>query len=312
MAQFVNLPASKAPPVPAARSLTIAAWAIMLFASLLPTTVVKEIFGGDAAWLFWARVGTLAVLAGVSFVLPLLRSLRSFMILLAAIYVIEMGVSRAAQLPFWQSLFGGDNLSFTTSMLGTQLERLVVALLMIVVLLLLGFTRRQFFLVKGDLRAPVDPVRLRGFPNQDTWMRFGFQWAIYITLGTLAFLFIAGRPSGSALLQALPILPMVLLFAAMNAFSEEMTYRSALLAPLEGVVGPRQALYMTALFFGIGHFYGVPYGIIGMVLASFLGWMLGKAMLETRGFFWAWFIHFLQDVAIFSFMAVGSIVAGGG
>jgi hypothetical protein len=69
---------------------------------MLPTIVVKEIFGGDAAWLFWARVGTLAVLAGVSFVLPLLRPLRSFMILLAAIYVIEMGVSRAAQLPFWQ------------------------------------------------------------------------------------------------------------------------------------------------------------------------------------------------------------------
>jgi hypothetical protein len=42
MAQFVNQPVSKAPPVPAARSLTIAAWAIMLFASLLPTIVVKK------------------------------------------------------------------------------------------------------------------------------------------------------------------------------------------------------------------------------------------------------------------------------
>jgi membrane protease YdiL (CAAX protease family) len=297
---------------PSTRSLTIAAWSITLFASLLPTIVVAEIIGAATGWLFWARVGVLAGMVVLSFVIPLLRPLRSFMILLAAIYLLEMAASRATALPFWQAIFGGDNVSFTTNMFGIQIKRVVVALLMIGVLLLLGFSRKQFFLVRGDLRAPVDPVRLRGFPNQDTWMRFGFQWAIYITLGTLAFLFIAGRPSGSALLQALPILPMVLLFAAMNAFSEEMTYRSALLAPLEGVVGPRQALYMTALFFGIGHFYGVPYGIIGMVLASFLGWMLGKAMLETRGFFWAWFIHFLQDVAIFSFMAVGSIVAGGG
>jgi len=248
----------------------------------------------------------------LSFFLSLLRPLRNFVILLGAIYIIEWSISQAAQFPFWQAVFGGENVPFTTDMMGIQLQRLVVALLMIGVLLLLGYTRKQFFLVKGDLRAPVEPVRLPGFPNQDNWMRFGRMWAVFITVGTLAFLFIAGRPSGSALLQAVPILPAVLLFAAMNAFSEEMTYRSALLAPLEGVVGPRQALYMTALFFGIGHFYGVPYGVMGVVLASFLGWMLGKAMLETRGFFWAWFIHFLQDVAIFSFMAVGSIIAGGG
>jgi len=52
---------------------------------------------------------------------------------------------------------------------------------------------------------------------------------------------------------------------------------------------------------------GVPYGVIGVTMATFLGWLSGKAMLETRGFFWAWFIHVVQDVLIFSFMAAGSI-----
>lgn len=47
-------------------------------------------------------------------------------------------------------------------------------------------------------------------------------------------------------------------------------------------------------------------------MAGSLGWMLGMAMLETRGFFWAWIIHFIQDVLIFSFTAVGSITPGGG
>jgi CAAX protease family protein len=56
----------------------------------------------------------------------------------------------------------------------------------------------------------------------------------------------------------------------------------------------------------------VPYGIVGVVMAGFLGWFLAKAMVETRGFFWPWFIHFCQDVAIFTFMAAGSIVPGGG
>ncbi|MBN2550271.1 MAG: CPBP family intramembrane metalloprotease [Anaerolineales bacterium] len=68
---------------------------------------------------------------------------------------------------------------------------------------------------------------------------------------------------------------------------------------------------MLAAFFGIFHFYGVPYGVVGVLLAAFLGWLLGKTMLETRGLFWAWFIHFLQDVWIFVFMAIGSITPGG-
>jgi hypothetical protein len=71
------------------------------------------------------------------------------------------------------------------------------------------------------------------------------------------------------------------------------------------------ALWNAALFFGIGHYFGVPYGVIGVVMATFLGWILGKAMLETRGLFWSWSIHFVQDVLIFSFMAAGSIAAGG-
>jgi hypothetical protein len=34
-------------------------------------------------------------------------------------------------------------------------------------------------------------------------------------------------------------------------------------------------------------------------------------MLETKGFFWSWAIHFVMDVLIFSPMAVGSIAPGG-
>lgn len=34
-----------------------------------------------------------------------------------------------------------------------------------------------------------------------------------------------------------------------------------------------------------------------------MGWILGKAILETRGLFWAWCIHLLSDVVIFTFIA---------
>lgn len=197
-------------------------------------------------------------------------------------------------------------------MLGIQLQRLAVTLVVLAALLLMGYRRRQFFLVRGQLDAPIEPVRWLGYNKPEPWTRFGVQWAIFITLGTLVFLIIGGRPAPAAFLAVLPLLPMVLLLATMNAFSEELTYRASLLGVLDGVIQPRQALFLTAVFFGLAHYYGVPYGILGVVMSTFLGWMLGKAMLETRGFFWAWFIHFWQDVAIFSFMAIGAVSAGGG
>ncbi|HKL12543.1 MAG TPA: CPBP family glutamic-type intramembrane protease, partial [Halanaerobiales bacterium] len=72
-----------------------------------------------------------------------------------------------------------------------------------------------------------------------------------------------------------------------------------------------QSLYLTSLFFGIAHFYGVPYGVVGVIMATFLGYIIGKSMLETRGFFWAFIIHMILDILIFSFMALNMITPGG-
>jgi uncharacterized protein len=39
-------------------------------------------------------------------------------------------------------------------------------------------------------------------------------------------------------------------------------------------------------------------------MTGFLAWLLGKSMLETKGLFWAWFIHFLPDAVIFFSYAI--------
>jgi membrane protease YdiL (CAAX protease family) len=293
------------------RSKIVLAWAVMLCVSVLPNALLHELAGGAPAWLKWAKIGLLAALAAATLVASTLRPLRRYFLILLAIFAGEGLVSRLAGTPFWQVWFGGEGASFAASMLGTQLGRLLVSLLVIGVLLALGYRRADFFLVRGRLDAPIKPVPWLGFPKPAPWTYFGGQWAVYIGLGLLGFLLVAGRPSWPSFVRAAPLFPAVLLFAAMNAFSEEMTYRASLLAGLEPALGPRQALWNTALFFGLGHYFGVPYGVAGALMATFLGWILGKAMLETRGFFWAWLIHFVQDVLIFSFMAAGSIAPGG-
>ena len=59
------------------------------------------------------------------------------------------------------------------------------------------------------------------------------------------------------------------------------------------------------MLFGIAHWlYGSPSGLAGFLMTGFLAWVMGKAMLETRGLAWPWLIHFLPDVVIFAGYAV--------
>jgi len=97
----------------------------------------------------------------------------------------------------------------------------------------------------------------------------------------------------------------------MNSFYEEISYRAALLAPIHRILGKTHSALLAAAFFGIGHFYGVPYGLLGVAFTGFFGWILARSMLETKGLFWPWFIHMIADTVIFSFMAIGAVQLGG-
>jgi len=297
---------------PRAHKITLVlAWATILIGSLFKI-IAQEIFRLTVS----DNLNLLVVLSitligfALSFLWSPARPLRPFYILFIVLFGTQWFVyTRLDRLSFYQEWL--NHPSFSVSMLAEQSLNLIVTLAMIIALFLLRGSRQRFFLQVGDTAAPAEPVGWLGMKPGETWKRHGRIFAFFISLGTLAFLVIAGRPSLDGISRALPFLPAILLAATLNAFNEEMTYKASFLAVLEDVVGKRQALYLMAALFGIFHFYGVPYGVIGVVMATFLGWLLGKSMLETRGLFWAWFIHFLQDVLIFIFLAIGLVTAGG-
>lgn len=290
----------------------LAAWSLMLLVSLLPDILLNEWLGLSISWLFWGKLAVLAAGLGLSLVWDSLRRLRLFLVALLALQALEYGRALLMETGRWQLWFGGGNSPFAQFMLGNQLLRVSVALAMIGVLLILGFRPAAAYLKRGRLNAPVQPIRFLGIKaGEIRWSRFGWMSALAIGSGTLLFLVMGGGAPAGFLSRLLPFLPAILLFATMNAFAEEVSYRAALLAPLRGALGERDAILLTAVFFGVAHFYGVPYGPLGVVMATILGWLLGKSMVETEGFFWPWFIHFVQDVLIFSFIAVGSVVPGG-
>jgi membrane protease YdiL (CAAX protease family) len=301
--------------------LLVVAWGVMLLVSFLPVIILQEML--HISTLYPTRVmvslAFLGVMLLLTFIWHVIRPLREYFIIFIILFAAE---------GFFYGLVGNlpaidpymETKAFVPSMFATQVLRMAVSLVMLAGLMVMKKKRDAFYLVKGDLGAIADPIPWV-MRRPTSWKVLGRALSLILSLGTLAFLLIAAFPSfvaqfnngtlGSRLGQVLVLIPLVLLFAAMNAFSEELTYKASFLSVLNDPVGKRQALLLMATFFGLGHYYGVPYGIVGVLMAGLLGWLLGKSMLETKGFFWAWFIHFLQDVLIFSFMALGSVSPGG-
>ena len=291
----------------------VTAWIFLLLASGLPRIILQEIFKYQVSGDLGAGIAAVVVVIGfaLTFFWRAVQSLRPFFILFIVLVGVEWFVfTKVDQLSFYQAWL--KNPSFNVFMLADQSLRLMVTLIIIAALFILKKTSSAFFLVKGDTNALTEPVNWMGIKPGERWKQVGRNFSVILSLGTLAFLILAGRPPLDIALRALPFLPAILFAAMLNAFNEEMTYKASFLSVLEDVVGRNQALYLMAAYFGIGHFYGIPYGVIGVLMASFLGWFLGKSMLETRGLGWAWFIHFWQDVLIFAFLAIGSITPGGG
>jgi membrane protease YdiL (CAAX protease family) len=297
----------------ARKPMIITAWIFLLLASSIPMIFLQEVLGQAVSANLRSAMAAAVILAGLAltFVWNAVRPLRPFfilfLVLVGAQWIVYTQVDRLA---FYQSWL--NNPSFNVYMLAEQSLNLMVTLIVIAALFILRKRASAFFMVKGDTNAPAEAVKWLGIKEGERWSKLGRDFAIYISLGTLAFLVIAGRPSLDIVVRTLPFLPVVLIAAALNAFTEEMSYKASFLSVLEEPLGKHQALWLMAAYFGIAHYYGIPYGVIGVALATFLGWVLGKSMLETRGLWWAWFIHFLQDVLIFAFLAIGSIIPGGG
>lgn len=288
------------------------AWVFLLLASTIPMIMLQEIFHQPVSGDLRSGMATIVLLIGLAltYAWSAVRPLRPFFILFLLLAGAEWFVfTKIDQLPFYQAWL--KNPSFNIFMLAEQSLRLMVTLIMIGALFILKKRRESFFLTKGDTSARLEPDKWLGIKEGERWNKTGWVLAIFISLGTLTFLVLAGRPPLDIAIKAMPFLPAILLAAALNAFNEEMTYKASFLAVLEEPLGSHQSLWLMAAYFGLGHYYGVPYGIIGVLMAGFLGWLLGKSMLETRGLWWAWFIHFLQDVMIFAFLAIGSITPGG-
>ena len=278
------------------------AWAAILSASGLAEIVWRVGFGGhDTIWIAVVQLGALLLLLALVRTRRAVRPLTAFVSALAALtggFVALFLLERAAGFTAWTDRGPQYQVVPAESAL-----LCLPTLVMLAVAFGFGLRRRQLFLVTGDLDAP---SRIPGTSHRLTWRRLGPLCMLLFAVPLCVQLALTTHTDWDLLARAGELLPLGIAFAAVNAAQEELRFRAVPLALAVPVVGGERAIWMTATAFGLGHWFGHPNGPSGVALTLIGGLVLAKAMFETRGLFWPWAIHAVQDVVIFAFLVLAS------
>ncbi len=280
-------------------------WIVTLLVSTLPDMLWQTWAGSLPSWIAWPKVGLLIFLVLLGWVVRQLKPLRLYFLMLAVINFGYWANQQIRSIPRWSEWEASS--SWPLGMAGIQALEFTIGVAMVVILFSLRFRRKDLYLAKGQLNAPGDPIPWLGMKQPVSWMTFALIFAGISFVGSLAISSISTTFTLKELSAVLAFLPAILLVAASNGINEELIYRSALFPSLSGCLGKYQLLLLNAVFFGLAHSAGTfPTGLIWAAVVAFQGWVYGKAMLETRGFFWSWFMHAIADVPVFFFSAIVS------
>ncbi len=228
-----------------------------------------------------------------------LERLQGYLLALVALasgYLVEFVVEQSSVWVSWnRSLAPGVSFVLVNS------AKLIPVMTLAVSLIGSGLSRADLFLAVGDLRALF--IRIgRRIPLSWGWL---LPIALLLSVGPVVANVVAARhPDFGTAARLLPLAPLIVSGAAINTFSEEFLFRQVLLARLIPVLGVTQAVWLTGLRFGVGHWFGNPSGLTGVLLATIFGWFAARSMLDTRGSGWIWLVHLINDVVIFSLIAL--------
>jgi uncharacterized protein len=193
-----------------------------------------------------------------------------------------------------------------------KFQSLQLALAAIVLLLVYLLSPENFarFFRMGDVNLHISKIAWLGVTGNETWLEIATSMGFFITLATGIFMFFQLKKAGAANLRGLKdlggFIGWAVLFSMANAFSEEAIFRIGIISPLYVIFSASVIVLISGVAFGLPHYFGQPSGIIGVVMAGFLGWLLALSLIETQGLFLAWVIHFAQDVVIITSMILMS------
>jgi membrane protease YdiL (CAAX protease family) len=282
------------------------AWVVTLLVSSLSDIAWFELTGVVPLWLLWAKISLLGTLILLSWLWKPIIALHPFFVMLLVITSLMRANTWLLSSPAW--IAWQNQQPFTVIAMTAQSVEMGVALLLIGMLFLLRKHRQRFFLEKGDINAKIEPVKWLGQKSPSPLWRFGLVFTFVVIVAQFFMLILPLSTTSDTLRHLIPLIPMILLLAAANGFTEEITFRAAPISTVYEVVGKTNAIWMAAILFGLSHYIGgIPSGVPGALITTFLGWFFGKCMMDSRGFFWPWLFHTLQDILPFTLMSLAAI-----
>jgi uncharacterized protein len=284
----------------------VLAWVVTLLVSSLGDIAWFELTGVVPLWLLWAKISLLGALILLSWLWKPIKALRFFFVMLLAITSLMRANTWLLGSPTW--IAWQNQQPFKVVAMTAQSVEIGIALFLIGMLFLLRKHRQRFFLVKGDMNAKIEPIKWLGQKSPRPLWRFGLVFTLIVIVAQFFMFILPLSTTSDTLRHLMPLIPMILLLAVANGFTEEITLRAAPISTVYEVVGKTNAIWMAAILFGLSHYIGgIPSGVPGVLITTFLGWFFGKCMMDSRGFFWPWLFHTLQDILPFTLMTLAAI-----
>jgi uncharacterized protein len=189
--------------------------------------------------------------------------------------------------------------NFINTLAKYQIFALIVSVLVVLCVLKLNTESKQFLRL-GNINNIALRETWLGINGKSSWRINAIQLLFFVSVGTGVFMFFALKYSGSVQYFQWRFLPFIILFSLSNSLAEELIFRFGIIGILTNHSTKLTILLTSSILFGLPHYFGSPSGFIGVLMAGVLGYILGKATLETKGLAIAWAIHFVQDVIIFT------------
>ncbi len=190
------------------------------------------------------------------------------------------------------------NNNYLNGQFNYQLLLLVITGLSLLTTFILNKENFTNYFSFGQISSIGEELKFFGIKQGDSWTKTGLSLCFVISGITAIFMYFQLKQTNPDWTTLQRGLFWIVLFSLTNSFGEEMIYRLGIVSPLKGLLAPTTIFFISAILFGLPHFAGMPNGIIGAIMAGVLGFVLAKSMVETNGFFWAWIIHFIQDIII--------------
>ena len=272
---------------------------MVLIASILPDLFIHS------PYLSLVKIIVLAIAAILFLVIRTLRALWKLPVVLLTINAAFWISAIIRNTVWWRNLFGG--FGFFTDVAGSVFVKIIEIIPVAAIMLILMKGPKASYLSPGDLTVRADSIVWLGIRgDRIRWRKLAGISGLLIMIGTilLSMITTTGLRIPAGFDRFIKYLPIILLLAVINSFCEGLVFRSAIMGPIHDIFPKLFVTLIPALFFGIAHYQGIPGGFLGAALSGLLGYYMSLSMYETRGFLSGWIIHVMQDVAVFSTLAL--------